>query len=169
MHHSSVWRAGQTSGPVKRIYAAAPAAQVVSQPVPLRLEFGEFVRTHRESAGLTQVQLATAIGVSRATIGRWEGGISVPDGREGMESVGRLCDALDAPLAAAYRALGQPPPARASASIVERLGEPLVMDLIKFFENDTISEATKSRIRNVIRESLGLAAPDLPRQRRRSA
>lgn len=37
------------------------------------------IRVRREACGLTQEQLAEAVGVSRQTIGKWEDGSCVPD------------------------------------------------------------------------------------------
>lgn len=37
------------------------------------------IRVRREACGLTQEQLAEAVGVSRQTIGKWEDGSSIPD------------------------------------------------------------------------------------------
>lgn len=43
---------------------------------------GDHIRAAREAAGLTQQQLANALGVTLRTVGNWERGESVPRNRE---------------------------------------------------------------------------------------
>lgn len=168
MHHSSEWRAGYTTGPRSRTYAAASAQSLrVVEPLVVPPGWATFVRAIRRAADLTQAELADKIGIARTTIGRWERRETAPDGRAGAEIVTRLCDYFGVPLADAYRALGQPPPR--TASIVEQLGVPLVAELVKFFESDKYSAATKSRIARLCQDVLGLATPDAAPQRRRRA
>lgn len=45
---------------------------------------GTEIRRLREARGLTQQQLATAIGVGQRTVGNWERGETVPQNRMGM-------------------------------------------------------------------------------------
>jgi len=45
---------------------------------------GEQIRQARERRGLTQEQLAQAIGVGQRTVGNWERGATVPLNRMGM-------------------------------------------------------------------------------------
>lgn len=45
---------------------------------------GDEIRQQREARGMTQSQLATALGVGARTIGGWERGETVPKNRMGM-------------------------------------------------------------------------------------
>ena len=61
-----------------------------------RLGPPEVRRLLREQAGLTQIELAEAIGVTRATVGRWESGARNPSRRvvdRYLEVLERLRDA----------------------------------------------------------------------------
>jgi len=53
-------------------------------------QFGGRLRELREQAGLTQAQLATAAGVQRLAVARWEAGSREP----GWSNVMALCQAL---------------------------------------------------------------------------
>lgn len=59
----------------------------------MTLPLSERIRRAREDKGLTQEQLAEAVGVSQRTIGNWERGASVPRNR-----LGRLENILDVSL-----------------------------------------------------------------------
>jgi transcriptional regulator with XRE-family HTH domain len=41
--------------------------------VAMRLTFGQWLRIQRDTAGLSQQGLADALGVTRQTVGNWEG------------------------------------------------------------------------------------------------
>lgn len=45
---------------------------------------GDEIRARREARGLTQQQLASAVGVGMRTVGNWERGENVPRNRMGM-------------------------------------------------------------------------------------
>jgi transcriptional regulator with XRE-family HTH domain len=45
---------------------------------------GSEIRRLREARGLTQQELATAIGVGQRTVGNWERGETIPKNRMGM-------------------------------------------------------------------------------------
>ena len=53
--------------------------------------FKENLAFLREQKGLTQEELANAVGVARQTVAKWESGASTPD----LEKSRRLADALD--------------------------------------------------------------------------
>ena len=42
------------------------------------MTFAEHIRTARESLGMTQAQLAAALGISQSTLEKWESGIRRP-------------------------------------------------------------------------------------------
>ena len=52
--------------------------------------FGDRIRSARKAAGLTQRQLAGAIGATNTTISNWEKGLSRPD----ADMIQKLCAAL---------------------------------------------------------------------------
>lgn len=54
-----------------------PKLPAMSDPL---LEFGRRLRTYRDRRGLTQPELARAIGVHAVTIAKWEGGSQEPSG-----------------------------------------------------------------------------------------
>ncbi len=54
------------------------------------MSIGENILATRQSAGLTQEQLAAAVGVSRQTVAKWEAGDTSPD----LEHAASLADAL---------------------------------------------------------------------------
>lgn len=56
--------------------------------------FKENLAFLREQKGLTQEELANAVGVARQTVAKWESGASTPD----LEKSRRLADALDVSL-----------------------------------------------------------------------
>ncbi|MBR6387254.1 MAG: helix-turn-helix domain-containing protein [Thermoguttaceae bacterium] len=56
--------------------------------------FKENLAFLRERRGLTQEELANAVGVARQTVAKWESGASTPD----LEKSRRLADALDVSL-----------------------------------------------------------------------
>lgn len=60
-----------------------------------RREIGARIRTAREDAGLTQLQLGNRIGRDHRTIHRWEYAIRIPT----LEDLLLLADALNVPLA----------------------------------------------------------------------
>lgn len=53
------------------------------------MSVGEAVRQIRSAGGMTQVQMAAAVGVSQASVARWESGERTPDGR-GVAGLCRL-------------------------------------------------------------------------------
>lgn len=81
-------------------------------------ELGKRVKRARERAGLTQRQLAEAVGVDRKTVGNWEAGLSSP-----RSSLGRLEAVLGA-----YGFVvddGPPPPAAGADAVVHMIIEVL--------------------------------------------
>ncbi|MDJ0598842.1 MAG: helix-turn-helix domain-containing protein [Crocosphaera sp.] len=48
------------------------------QSLPMKLSFAQWFRLRREIAGLTQAQVAQALGVRPQTISNWEKSVSVP-------------------------------------------------------------------------------------------
>jgi transcriptional regulator with XRE-family HTH domain len=81
-------------------------------------ELGKRVKRARERAGLTQRQLAEAVGVDRKTVGNWEAGLSSP-----RSSLGRL----EAVLGAHGFTVddGPPPPATSADAVVHMIIEVL--------------------------------------------
>lgn len=51
----------------------------------------ENIKTARKKAGLTQTELATAIGVTQKEISRWETGTRTPQ----VETIANICKALN--------------------------------------------------------------------------
>lgn len=47
--------------------------------MPVHVSFGEWFAIRRRRLGLSQLQVAEKLGVSRQTIGNWESGLSVPE------------------------------------------------------------------------------------------
>ena len=66
------------------------------------MELGSLICSRRKARGLTQEQLAEAVGVARQTASKWETGETVPD----AESLGKLASVLGFPV---DRALGLEP------------------------------------------------------------
>lgn len=64
-----------------------------------RREIGARIRTARERAGLTQLQLGNLIGRDHRTIHRWEYAQRIPT----LEDLLLLTDALDVPIAELLR------------------------------------------------------------------
>ncbi|MFD4558952.1 helix-turn-helix domain-containing protein [Streptomyces sp. NPDC058469] len=62
--------------------------------LPRRREIGARIRTAREHAGLTQLQLGNLIGRDHRTIHRWEYAIRIPT----LEDLLLLADAMGIPL-----------------------------------------------------------------------
>lgn len=60
----------------------------------LRLRWAESLRVHREAAGLTQAELAKAIGSTQQRISAWEGGLTTPRDETRL----RLASALGCPV-----------------------------------------------------------------------
>lgn len=54
------------------------------------MELGSLICSRRKARGLTQEQLAEAVGVARQTVSKWETGETVPD----AESLGKLASVL---------------------------------------------------------------------------
>ena len=54
------------------------------------MELGRLICSRRKARGLTQEQLAEAVGVARQTVSKWETGETVPD----AESLGKLASVL---------------------------------------------------------------------------
>ena len=54
------------------------------------MELGSLICSRRKERGLTQEQLAEAVGVARQTVSKWETGETVPD----AESLGKLASVL---------------------------------------------------------------------------
>lgn len=67
--------------------------------LPRRREIGARIRTCRERAGLTQLQLGNLIGRDHRTIHRWEYAIRIPT----LEDLLLLADAMGVPLAELLR------------------------------------------------------------------
>jgi transcriptional regulator with XRE-family HTH domain len=63
--------------------------------LPRRREIGARIRTARNHAGLTQIQLGERVGRDHRTIHRWEYAERIPN----LEDLLLLADALDTPLA----------------------------------------------------------------------
>lgn len=55
------------------------------------LEFGQAARLARQQAGLTQEQVAEALGVGQSAVSQWEGGWALPN-REHLEALTRVLD-----------------------------------------------------------------------------
>lgn len=52
------------------------------------MAFSDNLQTLRAQAGVTQEQLAEALGVSRQSVSKWEGGLSFPE----LDTILRICD-----------------------------------------------------------------------------
>jgi transcriptional regulator with XRE-family HTH domain len=50
--------------------------------IDLRPTFGDYVRKARKTAGLSQAQVAEALGTSQARVSRWENGDDYPSVKE---------------------------------------------------------------------------------------
>lgn len=59
------------------------------------------IRQLRDSAGLTQRELARRLGVTQPNVARWESGRSIPD----LKTLQRIADALDLNLAVIFSAM----------------------------------------------------------------
>jgi len=56
---------------------------------------GEWIRLHRQKAGMTQEQLAEAVGVTRKTINKWEADEATPKKAHHIAMLYSLYDAID--------------------------------------------------------------------------
>lgn len=55
----------------------------------------EGLQPRRKAAGLTQAEVAEALGIERATVGMWETGTSWPSARVLPDLAGLLCCSID--------------------------------------------------------------------------
>lgn len=121
------------------------------------------VSTAREAAGLSKVELARRLNVDRATIGRWEQGLTRP---EQADVVQRFADLLALDLDECLIAAGLRPAELRQAPPREM--DPDVLKLMRMLSDPDTPEATKEQIRAMLRvlADLAEAAPKPPRRRR---
>jgi Zn-dependent peptidase ImmA (M78 family)/DNA-binding XRE family transcriptional regulator len=74
----------------ERHAARRPAMNQFSEPESTGVDIGAAIRRHREAVGMTVIQLARHLGVSRNTVANYEGGRTEPSASELV----RLADAL---------------------------------------------------------------------------
>ena len=99
----------------------------------LREQIRDNLASAMEAAGLSQVQLAQRLGISKGTVNNWIRGYNAPD----VDMVPRICQALGVPIAALYAGLpggaalpvpsppaGLSAPALELARTYERLDQP---------------------------------------------
>lgn len=71
-------------------------------------EFGEWLKRHREAAGLSQTQLAEAVGVVLQTVSRFERGVREPE----LSLAVKMAEAIGAPCPACGQDHARKPPKR---------------------------------------------------------
>ena len=66
----------------------APSEEEVKRKAEVRREFGALIKSKRKELGMTQKQLAEAVGVSKFAVSKWELGKHSPEG----QSMNRLSE-----------------------------------------------------------------------------
>lgn len=149
------------------IYLVPPyGVHVRNTSGPGRDRWATLVGRAREAAGLTKVAMAQRIGVDRATITRWEQGVTRP---ESADVVQRVADLLGLDLDEALAAAGLRPSEERPPQQPREPTDPDVLKLLKLLADPDTPDATKVQIRAMMRALADLAdsLPPTPAPRRR--
>jgi len=103
-------------------------------------QLGDRIRSARERKGMTQQQLADALGVARETVGNWETGVSTP-----RNAMGRLRDVLEDNLDGTVRTVDQ------DAGVLLDI-DPTALEGLSPAERDEVLTAAKLAILERARE-----------------
>ena len=129
----------------------------------LREQIRDNLASAMEAAGLSQVQLAQRLGISKGTVNNWIRGYNAPD----VDMVPRICQALGVPIAALYAGLpggegtgSAAPPAGLSAPALElartyeRLDQP-GRNVVRLVAAEEARRVESQRVQGVCGESGG--------------
>lgn len=155
----------QPSRPAGIYLASAYGVHVRNTSGPGRDRWATLVGRAREAAGLTKVAMAQRIGVDRATITRWEQGVTRP---ESADVVQRVADLLGLDLDEALAAAGLRPSEERRQQQPREQTDPDVLAFYKLLADPDVPASIKDQARAMLRLLAEMAdAAPRPQRRRR--